>query len=132
MDHKVIFTNGCFDILHAGHIQLLYHAKQLGGVLHVGLNSDKSVRQLKGECRPIIPQHHRFEMLASIKYVDFVHIFDELTPLELIKKIDPDIVVKGEDWDPEDVVCNGKKVITLPYRPQLSTSEIIKKIKETC
>lgn len=129
MDYKIVFTNGCFDILHAGHIQLLRQAKQLGNVLHVGINSDKSIREIKGKGRPIIPEHYRFEMMAAIKYVDFVHIFDEPTPINLIKEIDPDIVVKGGDWAKEDVVSSNRaEVVIIPTLNGFSTSELIKRI----
>lgn len=130
MDYKVVFTNGCFDILHHGHIQVLRAAKRMGDILHVGLNSDESIKRLKGPNRPIISQYDRFEMLTAIKYVDFVHIFDEDTPLELIKKIDPDIVVKGGDWKTHEVVAgNRAEIVTIPLFGNLSTTKIIEKIR---
>lgn len=130
---KIIFTNGCFDLFHNGHLQLLSGAEKLGGELHVGINSDESIRRLKGPNRPIIPQDQRFEILASIKYVDRVYIFDEPTPKELIEQIMPDIVVKGGDWDPEDVVGRHvAKVVTIPLLEGISTTNIIKKIHNDC
>jgi len=99
-----VFTNGCFDLLHIGHIELLKYSKSLGDHLIVGINSDKSVRKLKGQSRPINNEYTRKLILESIKYVDEVIIFDEQTPLELIKKIQPQLIVKGGDYSKEDVV----------------------------
>jgi D-beta-D-heptose 7-phosphate kinase/D-beta-D-heptose 1-phosphate adenosyltransferase len=131
MDCKIVFTNGCFDILHAGHIELLRKAKQLGNVLHVGINSDESIRNIKGKGRPIVPEHYRFEMLAAIKYVDFVHIFDKPTPINLIRKLDPDIVVKGGDWEIRDVVSTKRaEIVIIPIVNGFSTSKLIKRILE--
>lgn len=124
------WTNGCFDIFHNGHLYVLYKAKQLCDVLHVGINSDKSIKKLKGKSRPIMSQDERFEIIASIKYVDRVYIFDEPTPIRLIEEIMPDVIVKGGDWDPEDVV--GKelaKVVTIPLISDVSTTKIIERIK---
>lgn len=101
---KIIFTNGCFDVLHIGHIRLLEYAKSLTGRLIVGLNSDSSVKKLKGNSRPINRQSDRKKILESLKFVDEVIIFDEETPLSLIKKIKPDIIVKGGDYKKQDVV----------------------------
>lgn len=124
-----IFTNGCFDMFHAGHLKILYEAKQLGNYLHVGINSDKSIRKLKGPLRPIINQDQRFEIVSSIKYVDRVYIFDEDTPIELIKQIKPDIIVKGGDWNDKYIVGSGySKIVTIPLLPDISTSKIIQKI----
>jgi len=124
------WTNGCFDLFHAGHLHILYEAKKLCDYLHVGINSDKSIRAIKGKNRPIISQDQRFEMVASIKYVDRVYIFDEPTPERLIEEIMPDIVVKGGDWDPQDVVGgNVAKVVTVPLLPGISTSRIINQIQ---
>lgn len=100
---KKIFTNGCFDIIHRGHLELLRYCKSLGYVI-VGVNTDKSVRELKGTDRPFFSQQDRRFMLESIKYVDEIHFFDEATPHELIKQMKPDIIVKGGDYKPEDVV----------------------------
>jgi D-beta-D-heptose 7-phosphate kinase/D-beta-D-heptose 1-phosphate adenosyltransferase len=125
-----IFTNGCFDLFHAGHLKILYKAKQLGDVLHVGINSDDSIKKLKGKSRPIMSQDERFEIIASIKYVDRVYIFDDPTPIRLIEELMPDIIVKGGDWDPEDVV--GKElaqVVTIPLISGVSTTKLIERIK---
>ncbi|MBC8525918.1 MAG: D-glycero-beta-D-manno-heptose 1-phosphate adenylyltransferase [Candidatus Cloacimonetes bacterium] len=131
---KIIFTNGCFDILHRGHIEYLKEAKKLGDVLIIGLNSDDSVKIIKGENRPINSEEDRAEILSQLKPVDFVVIFNEDTPYELIKSIVPDILVKGGDWKTEEiigsdiVIKNGGKVKSLKYFPNSSTSIIIKKI----
>lgn len=101
---KIVFTNGCFDILHRGHIELLKFCQGLGDKVVVGLNSDESVKRLKGSSRPINNQEDRAELLKSLKYVDEVVVFDELTPYNLIKKVMPDFIVKGGDYSPEDVV----------------------------
>ena len=116
--YKIVFTNGCFDLFHAGHLHVLYHAKKLGDELHVGINSDKSIMALKGPFRPIIPEDQRFEMIAACKYVDRVYLFDEPTPKRLIEMIMPDIVVKGGDYLPQDVVgAHVAKVVTVPLLP---------------
>ena len=131
---KVVFTNGCFDILHAGHVSCLIEARKLGGALFVGLNSDASVKRLKGSERPIFPESERAEILASLEAVDAVVIFEEDTPLETIKKLVPDILVKGGDWGIGDIVGkdivegNGGKVVSLKYIEGSSTSKIIEKI----
>ena len=127
---KIVFTNGCFDLFHAGHLKLLRDAKQFGDELHVGINSDDSIRLIKGPWRPIINQDQRFEIIAAIKYVDRVYIFDEPTPKKLIEQIMPDIVVKGGDWDPREVVGGHvAKVVTVPLLPGISTTSIIKSIR---
>ena len=102
--NKIIFTNGCFDVLHRGHIELLKYCKTLGDVVYVGLNSDDSVKNLKGAHRPYNSENDRKFLLESIKFVDEVHIFSEDTPYELIKKIKPDFIVKGGDYKTEEVV----------------------------
>lgn len=123
------WTNGCFDILHVGHIRILRESKKLCDVLHVGINSDKSVSKLKGIYRPIIPEDQRVEIIKSIKYVDHVHLFDEETPLKLIETIMPDIIVKGMDYKKENVVgAHLAEVITIPLVSVTSTTEIINKI----
>jgi D-beta-D-heptose 7-phosphate kinase/D-beta-D-heptose 1-phosphate adenosyltransferase len=133
---KIVFTNGCFDILHRGHIEYLSKAKELGDVLIVGLNSDSSVRQIKGEGRPIVPQEDRAIILASLHFVDYVVIFEEPTPYELISKIVPDVLVKGSDWALENVVgrdiveANGGKVVLIELTPSRSTTNIIKTVLE--
>ncbi len=131
---KVVFTNGVFDILHSGHVDYLTKSKALGDVLIVGLNSDKSVKNIKGDKRPIISQENRAIILASLKPVDFVVLFDEDTPAELIDAIIPDILVKGADWDldkiegRETVVKNGGEVKNIKFVNEQSTSKIIQKI----
>lgn len=133
---KIVFTNGCFDILHRGHVEYLMKAKELGDVLIVGLNSDSSVRKIKGEGRPIVPQEDRAFILSNFAFVDYVVIFDEPTPYELISKIVPDVLVKGSDWSVENVVgrdvveANGGKVVLIELTPNRSTTNIIKTIIE--
>ncbi len=136
-DSKVIvFTNGCFDILHAGHVSYLEEAKSLGDILIVGLNSDDSVRRIKGDKRPIIPQEERAYILSRLKPVDYVVIFEEDTPENLIKKIKPHILVKGGDWTPDKIVGKefvesyGGKVVTIPFSFNTSTTAIIERIRE--
>ena len=126
---KIVFTNGCFDLLHIGHIRYLTEAKKLGDILIVGLNSDASVSRLKPQ-RPINEESQRAEVLASLEMVDFVTIFSEDTPYELIKSIGPDVLVKGGDWKKEDIVGSDivAEVHSLPYVPGVSTSSIIEKI----
>lgn len=127
---KVVFTNGCFDLLHAGHVRYLREAKKLGDVLAVGLNSDRSVSEIK-PARPITPEEQRAEVLSALEMVDYVTLFDETTPYELIRRIRPDVLVKGGDWKPEDIV--GSDIVaetrSLPYFEGLSTTEIIEKIR---
>jgi rfaE bifunctional protein nucleotidyltransferase chain/domain len=133
MKPKIVFANGCFDLFHAGHLRILYEAKRLGDELHVGINSDESIRRLKGPNRPIIPQDQRFEIVSSIKYVDRVYIFDEPTPERLIEDIIPDIVVKGGDWHPKDVVgAHIADVVIVPLVEGASTTNIIKRIQDEC
>jgi len=126
---KIVFTNGCFDLLHIGHIRYLKEAKKLGDILIVGLNSDASVRRLKPQ-RPINEESQRAEVLASLAVVDFVTLFSEDTPYELIKSIRPDVIVKGGDWKKEDIVGSDivAEVHSLPYVQGVSTSAIINKI----
>jgi rfaE bifunctional protein nucleotidyltransferase chain/domain len=127
---RIVFTNGCFDIIHIGHVRYLKEAKALGDVLVVGLNSDSSVSKIKPK-RPINPQDHRAEVLSSLEMVDYVILFDEDTPYELIKLLQPDVLVKGGDWKKEDIVGSdiAKETRSLPYIKGISTSEMIKKIK---
>jgi D-beta-D-heptose 7-phosphate kinase/D-beta-D-heptose 1-phosphate adenosyltransferase len=128
---KKIFTNGCFDILHVGHVELLNHAKSLGDYLIVGLNSDTSVKKLKGDSRPINKEQDRKRILESLKSVDEVIIFEEETPLNLIKEIKPDIIVKGGDYKKEDVVGNDlSEVIIFNFVEGYSTTKTIERIKE--
>jgi len=131
---KVVFTNGCFDVLHMGHVTYLEEAKSLGDILMVGVNSDDSVRRLKGEGRPINPQCARARILSHLSSVDYVTVFDDDTPYRLIELIRPDVLVKGGDWDPADIVggdlvrsYNGE-VVTLPFHKGFSTTAIIDKI----
>ena len=127
---KIVFTNGCFDIIHIGHIRYLKEARTLGDVLVVGLNSDKSVSMIKPK-RPINPQNYRAEILSSLEMVDYVTLFDEETPYELIKSLQPDILVKGGDWKKEDIVGSdiAKETYSLPYIKGISTTKIIERIK---
>jgi len=128
---KIVFTNGCFDIIHIGHITLLKKAKSLGDILVVGLNSDESVKKLKGKERPIVPQNERAKILDSIKYVDYVVVFDELTPYKVITEIKPDIIVKGKDYKLKEVVGWGivPKIVRINLVKDRSTTGIIEKIK---
>jgi rfaE bifunctional protein nucleotidyltransferase chain/domain len=130
----VVFTNGCFDLLHSGHVFLLSDAKQQGDVLLVAVNSDASVRRLKGRGRPIFPLDERLEILEALESVDLLVSFEEDTPLNLIRELQPDVLVKGGDWSPDEVVgrseveSGGGKVVIVPYRPGLSSTNIIEKI----
>lgn len=130
-DKKIVFTNGCFDILHAGHIKYLNKAKKLGDILIVGLNSDDSVKRLKGKTRPINPQNSRALLLSALEFVDFVVIFDEDTPLNLIEKIRPAVLVKGADYAGKEVVGSSiaKEVVLVEFEDGFSTTNIINKIK---
>ncbi|MEN6445480.1 MAG: D-glycero-beta-D-manno-heptose 1-phosphate adenylyltransferase [Candidatus Cloacimonas sp.] len=133
---RIIFTNGCFDIIHSGHILYLENAKAMGDVLIVGLNSDASVKRLKGISRPVNAEGDRALVLAALEMVDYVCIFEQDTPYELIGIIKPDVLVKGGDWQVEqicgaDIVQSyGGKVCSLNYEKGISTSEIIKRIKQ--
>jgi rfaE bifunctional protein nucleotidyltransferase chain/domain len=132
---RVVFTNGCFDLLHPGHIQSLEWARSLGDVLIVGINSDASIKQLKGACRPVIPELERAEILASLESVDAVLIFDEPTPQRVIAALLPDILVKGGDWADdkivgrEEVEAAGGKVVRAEIVQGYSTTAILKKIR---
>jgi rfaE bifunctional protein nucleotidyltransferase chain/domain len=131
---RVVFTNGCFDILHYGHVKYLQDAKNKGDILIVAVNSDSSVRKLKGRSRPVVGEKDRMRVLAALESVDFVTIFGEDTPLKLIKSLRPDVLVKGGDWDKKDIIGGdlveswGGKVISLPYVKNQSTTNIIDKI----
>ncbi len=122
MKEKVVFTNGCFDIIHPGHIDLLERAKGLGTKLVVGINSDLSVRAIKGEPRPFLSQNDRLVILKSLRFVDDVRIFDEPTPEKLIREIKPDVLVKGGDWKKNEIIGadfveqNGGRVFSLPLK----------------
>jgi len=133
---KIAFTNGCFDILHVGHVRYLREAKKTADVLVLALNSDSSVRSIKGEKRPLVSEEERAEILASLEFIDFVTIFEELTPQELIVYLKPDILIKGGDW-PEDKVVGrddvkkwGGRVVLIPEVKGKSTTNIVEKIKE--
>ena len=131
--HRVVFTNGCFDLLHPGHVRLLEEARNLGDILVVALNTDRSVRENKGRNRPIIPGAERAEVVAALAAVDYVVLFDEPTPREIISRILPDVLVKGSDWGPDEIVGRvevegaGGRVISLPLEPGYSTSSIIER-----
>ncbi|MFL2485440.1 MAG: D-glycero-beta-D-manno-heptose 1-phosphate adenylyltransferase [Candidatus Neomarinimicrobiota bacterium] len=133
---KIVFTNGCFDILHVGHIRYLLEAKSLGDILVIGINSDKSVKELKGPSRPINPLSDRALMLSELRYVDYVVSFEEQTPLELIKIIMPDILVKGGDYTVEtvvgssEVIHSGGQVKLLQFHNGYSSTNYIDKIKK--
>ena len=133
-EKKVVFTNGCFDIVHRGHVEYLTKAKALGDVLFVGMNTDASARRLKGPTRPIVCQDDRALVLAAFRVVDYVCLFDEDTPHELIKAIVPDVLVKGSDWTIDSIVgkdiveAAGGTVQTIDFVPNRSTTDIIKKI----
>lgn len=133
---KIVFTNGCFDLLHIGHVRYLQEAKKLGDMLVVGINSDASVRRLKGPQRPIQNESDRAEILAALGCVDYSVIFDEDTPLNLIKSIKPKVLVKGGDWKAENIVgsdlvlANDGQVISLSFVDGRSTTHIISKIEK--
>ena len=131
---KIIFTNGCFDILHVGHVKYLAEAKKLGDILIVGINSDDSVRRLKGKTRPINSIKDRAHIIASLKSVDYVIAFEEDTPIELIKVISPDILVKGGDYKDTDVIGKefAKELVLIDFIENKSTSKIIQRIQKTC
>lgn len=134
-EKKIVFTNGCFDIVHVGHIAYLNHAKEQGDLLFLGLNSDSSIKRLKGEDRPINNQADRKFFLENLKSIDFVEIFEEDTPYELIKAVLPDVLVKGGDWTPEQIVgsdvvlANGGEVKSLLFKEGYSTTSIIGKLQ---
>lgn len=132
---KIVFTNGCFDILHLGHVEYLNEAKALGDLLIIGLNSDESVKRLKGADRPINNERDRKAMLLNLKAVDCVQVFTNDTPLEIIKLIEPDILVKGGDWKVEQIVgsdvvlAKGGKVLSLIFKDGYSTSNLISAVQ---
>ena len=132
----VVFTNGVFDLLHPGHVRYLKHARSLGDVLVVGVNSDRSVRANKGPSRPNTPEAERAELLAALACVDAVAIFDDETPAEIIKKIQPDVLVKGADWAADAIVgrdtveARGGKVVRVEIEQGWSTSSIIDKVRK--
>lgn len=133
---RIVFTNGCFDLLHVGHVRYLQAARALGDRLVVGVNTDRSVRSLaKGPDRPIVPEAQRAEVLAALVCVDYVTLFDEPTPLALIAEVQPDVLVKGGDWKPEQIVgrelveARGGRVMAIPLTPDASTTGLINKIR---
>ena len=127
---SIVFTNGCFDILHKGHVEYLRKSKELGHYLIVAINSDKSVQKLKGKGRPVNKQEDRALVLKAIRYVDEVIVFDEDTPYELIKQIKPDIITKGGDYTEDKVVGNDiAKVVIIPYVDGYSTTGMIDAVK---
>jgi D-beta-D-heptose 7-phosphate kinase/D-beta-D-heptose 1-phosphate adenosyltransferase len=133
---RVVFTNGCFDLLHPGHVRYLQQARALGDALIVAINSDRTVRDLKGPARPILNEDERAEVMAALACVDYVTIFDEPTPREIIAALLPDILVKGGDWGVDQIVgreeveAAGGKVMSLPYVDGCSTSEVIQRISK--
>lgn len=133
---RVVFTNGCFDLLHPGHIGSLEQARALGDALIVGLNSDASVRKLKGAGRPVLPERERAEILCALECVDAVVIFDEPTPREIISRLLPDVLVKGGDWPGDQIVgreeveAAGGRVVSIPVVPGYSTTAMLRKIRE--
>jgi rfaE bifunctional protein nucleotidyltransferase chain/domain len=134
---KIVFTNGCFDILHAGHVDYLKKAKEKGDILIVGLNSDASVSRIKGELRPIINEVERAFVLSNLRSVDYVTLFNEDTPFEIISQIIPNVLVKGADWSIENIIGgdivleNGGSVEPIEFVVTQSTSKIVKRIKES-
>lgn len=131
-----MFTNGCYDLLHPGHVRLLEKARELGDVVILALNSDRSVRANKGPSRPVIPEGERAELAAALEAVDFVVLFDEPTPQELISKLLPDVLVKGGDWGPNEIIGReeteeaGGRVVSIPFERGYSTSSIIARIQK--
>jgi len=133
---SLVFTNGVFDLLHVGHVRYLEQARALGDALVVAINSDRSVRELKGDCRPIVNEQERAEILAALRQVSYVTIFDDLSPRSLITKVLPDILVKGGDYGSdeihgrEEVEAAGGKVISLPFTEGASTTAIIERMRQ--
>jgi rfaE bifunctional protein nucleotidyltransferase chain/domain len=133
---RVVFTNGCFDLLHPGHVRCLAEARALGDLLVVAVNSDRSVRGNKGPGRPLVPQNDRAEVLAALSSVDYVSIFDEPTPRDLIARVLPSILVKGADWELNEVVgreeveAAGGRVVSIPLAPGYSTTSLVQKIRK--
>jgi D-beta-D-heptose 7-phosphate kinase/D-beta-D-heptose 1-phosphate adenosyltransferase len=131
----VVFTNGVFDLLHPGHVRYLQDARQLGDALIVGVNSDRSVRANKGPDRPITPESERVEILLALECVDAVAIFDEETPADIIRRIQPDVLVKGADWGPDNIVgrdiveARGGRVVRMELSPGYSTTELIRRAR---
>lgn len=128
---RVVFTNGCFDLIHPGHIKILRDAKSKGDVLVVGLNSDSSIRRIKGASRPVMDEKARSKVLEAMELVDYIVIFKEDTPFEIIKELKPDYLVKGEDWKAKEIIGREfvKKIFRIKFYPGYSTTGIIQKIK---
>jgi rfaE bifunctional protein nucleotidyltransferase chain/domain len=132
----VVFTNGCFDLVHRGHIHLLRQAKALGHILIVALNSDVSVKTIKGPDRPIMPEADRIELIAALEMVDYVVVYSEPDPYQIIAAIKPNVLVKGGDWSANEIVGadvveqNGGRVAVIPYLPGFSTTQIIERIRK--
>jgi D-beta-D-heptose 7-phosphate kinase/D-beta-D-heptose 1-phosphate adenosyltransferase len=132
----VVFTNGCFDLVHRGHIHLLRQAKALGDILIVGLNSDVSVKTIKGPDRPIMPEADRIELIAALEMVDYVVVYSEPDPYQIIAAIKPNVLVKGGDWSADEIVGadvveqNGGRVAVVAYLPEFSTTQIIERIRK--
>jgi len=131
---SVVFTNGCFDILHRGHVHVLRQAKAAGDLLIVALNSDRSVQEIKGAHRPVLPESDRIELIGAMEMVDYIIIFDEPDPYKLIAAIKPDVLAKGGDWSAEKIIGAdvveqaGGRIVMIPYLKGFSTSEIIERI----
>ena len=131
---KIVFTNGCFDILHVGQVRYLAAARKKGDILVVGLNSDSSTRKIKGEQRPIVQQDQRAEILASLCCVDYITIFNDLNPLSLIQSLRPEVLVKGDDWPEKEIIgadivkADGGEVVRVSVVPNISTTLILKRI----
>jgi rfaE bifunctional protein nucleotidyltransferase chain/domain len=131
----VVLTNGCFDLLHRGHVHILREAKALGDILIVAINSDRSVKAIKGPSRPVLSESDRTELLAAMEMVDYVALFDEPDPYDLIAAVRPNVLVKGGDWGSDQIVGadivkrNGGKVAVIPYLKGFSTTEIIERIR---
>jgi D-beta-D-heptose 7-phosphate kinase/D-beta-D-heptose 1-phosphate adenosyltransferase len=132
---RVVMTNGCFDLLHPGHVRCLEGARALGDLLIVAINSDASVRRLKGSGRPVVPEAERAEILAALEAVDYVTVFDEDTPQQIISRVLPDVLVKGGDWGPDQIVgraqveAAGGRVVTIPLEPEYSTTVLLERIR---
>ena len=133
---RVVFTNGCFDLLHRGHVHILRQAKAAGDLLIVGMNSDSSVKSIKGPARPILPEIDRVELIAAMEMVDYIVLFDEPDPYQLIATIKPNVLAKGGDWSSDKIVGadiverNGGRVAVIPYLKGFSTTEIIERIRK--
>jgi len=133
---RTVFTNGCFDLIHPGHVRYLRAAKRLGDVLVVALNTDDSVRRLKGQGRPLVPERDRCEVVAALEMVDYVTTFDDDTPYAVIKDLQPDVLVKGGDWEPDRIVgaevvrARGGTVRSLPYARGYSTTALVRRVQK--